>query len=283
METATAKCARIAVKNTSAVFDSPGDPSDGYLFLTDFRAVASYEKSIHDHRTGRKCAVCGGVLYDTIINFGEDLPAKDLKRARSNAQKADLCLALGSSLTVTPANGIPETVGKSKRGKLVICNLQKTPLDHLADLRIHTTTDDMMVRLMDKLRISIPTFILRRILLIRLEKTSDSRGQLSVSGVDTQGTPMSFLRSIKLKNNRRVAISEPFLISLRNGIDGLSQLDLEMEFMGHYAEPPLEIIHNCNSPDDFEAAYLLEYDPHKVRWQTTRQDGDMYRFGDWVN
>jgi len=40
---------------------------------------------------------------------------------------ADVCLAMGSSLTVTPAADIPKHVGK--HGKLIIVNLQKTPLD----------------------------------------------------------------------------------------------------------------------------------------------------------
>ena len=44
----------------------------------DFRAVTSYEKTVHDHRTGRKCALCGGVLLDSIINFGESLPEKHI-------------------------------------------------------------------------------------------------------------------------------------------------------------------------------------------------------------
>ena len=105
------------------------------LPLSDFRAVSTYEKSYSDHRTGRKCAVagCNGALHDTIINFGEDLPEQAFKLAAANAKKADLCLVLGSSCRVTPANSIPETVGRSKKAKLVICNLQSTPLDDVAD------------------------------------------------------------------------------------------------------------------------------------------------------
>lgn len=35
-------------------------------------------QKVHDHKTGRKC-VCGGDLYDSIINFGENLPEKALE------------------------------------------------------------------------------------------------------------------------------------------------------------------------------------------------------------
>lgn len=63
-------------------------------------------KKVHDHKTGRKC-ICGGDLYDSIINFGENLPEKELNAGFENSEKADLCLALGSSLTVTPAADMP--------------------------------------------------------------------------------------------------------------------------------------------------------------------------------
>jgi mono-ADP-ribosyltransferase sirtuin 6 len=56
---------------------------------------------------------------------------------------------MGSSLTVTPAANIPKNVGK--KGKLIIINLQKTPLDQYAFLRINALCDDVMKRLALKL------------------------------------------------------------------------------------------------------------------------------------
>lgn len=84
-------------------------------------------------------------------------------------KKADLCLVLGSSLTVTPANTIPELVGQRTKGKLAIRNHQKTPLDNDADVRIYTRTDYLMMRIMDKLGIPIPPFVLHRRLAIEVE------------------------------------------------------------------------------------------------------------------
>jgi NAD-dependent SIR2 family protein deacetylase len=52
---------------------------------------------------------------------------------------------MGSSLTVTPAADIPEEVGK--KGKLIIVNLQKTPLDGHAFFRINALCDEVMKRL----------------------------------------------------------------------------------------------------------------------------------------
>jgi len=241
----------------------------GKEYIRDFRAVATYEKNAHDHRTGRKCALCNGVLLDSIVNFDEALPADPLQRARDHAKKSDLCLVLGSSLMVTPANGIPEIVGQKKGAKLAICNLQKTPLDGYADVRVYSKTDSLMMRVMEKLDIPIPSFILHRRLIVELE-TKENRHQVTVRGVDVDGTPMTLLRSVKLDYNRRVARSEPFVINFRGDLDDGMHLKLELEFMGHYGEPNLEISHNVN---DAQALHLLEYNPQNGEWKASRQSG----------
>lgn len=105
--------------------------------MRDFRCRTA--EKVHDHKTGRKC-VCGGDLFDSIINFGENLPEKDLDDGFEHSKKADLCLVLGSSLRVTPAADMPQLVGKNKKD-LVIVNLQATPLDHLSNLRIFSFCD----------------------------------------------------------------------------------------------------------------------------------------------
>ena len=64
-------------------------------------------KQAHSHQTSRKCEKCKGNLYDSIINFGENLPDYELNRSFKEAGKSDLCLAMGSSLTVTPASDVP--------------------------------------------------------------------------------------------------------------------------------------------------------------------------------
>lgn len=250
----------------------------GKEYIRDFRAVATYSKSVHDHRTGRKCAICNGVLVDTIINFGEQLPVEPHTLAQEHAEKADLCLVLGSSLTVTPANEIPEIVGARKGPKLVICNLQSTPIDKLAAMRVFSKADELMVRVMEKLDIPIPSFILRRRLVVELTTNSDSeRHQVKVYGVDVDNTPVSFLRSVRLAYNRRNIVKEPFTISFRGNLqDDLGmELKLELEFMGHYGEPNLEIIHNLATVSDGETStnvYLLAYNPQNGEWKTTLKE-----------
>jgi len=50
-------------------------------------------------------------LVDSIINFGESLPERELHEGFENSEKADLCLVMGSSLRVTPAANMPRIVG----------------------------------------------------------------------------------------------------------------------------------------------------------------------------
>ncbi|KAJ5404484.1 hypothetical protein N7509_004355 [Penicillium cosmopolitanum] len=244
--------------------------SIAHLTDTDFRAVSTYEKGDHDHRTTRKCARCGGALYDTIINFGESLPAKAMELAQKNAEIADLCLVLGSSLTVTPANSIPEIVGEAKGAKLAICNLQETPIDNLTDIRVFSEADVLMTKVMEKLNLPIPPFVLRRRLAIKVETQDEDRHRITATGVDTDGTPMSFLQSVRLEGSRRVARAEPFVILVRESLQPGSQLKLDLEFMSHYDEPNLELVHEYNGEE--EALYILEFNVENGEWTIAKQE-----------
>ena len=55
-----------------------------------------------------------------------------------------------------------QTVGE-KDQRLVIVNLQRTPLDPLAKLLIHAKCDDVSKLLMTKLGLPIPQFTLKRL------------------------------------------------------------------------------------------------------------------------
>ncbi|KAI1631892.1 NAD-dependent deacetylase sirtuin-7 [Biscogniauxia mediterranea] len=223
----------------------------GKEYIRDFRAVASYGKTVRDYRTGRKCALCGGALLDSVINFGESLSAEPLRRARNHAGKADLCLVLGSSLTVSPANEMPGT---------------------LADLRIFSRTDDLMARVMGKLDIPIPPFVLRRLLVVKLETVGDERCRLTVTGVDVDGTPATFLQSVRLEHNRRLVRSEPFVINFRGALEPGTQLRVTLEFMGRYGEPNLDIVQYYDAEAPAETFYLLECNPRNGEWTTTRKE-----------
>ena len=75
-----------------------------------------------------KCPKCRRVLKPAITFFGESLPANALREATAEAQKSDLMLVLGTSLTVFPAASMPQYT-LSQGGEIVIVNNMPTPMD----------------------------------------------------------------------------------------------------------------------------------------------------------
>ena len=119
--------------------------------MRDFR-VRNAQK-VKEHKTGRKCddPACKGDLEDSIINFGENLKDEILDSGYNHSSCSDLILAMGSSLRVNPAADMCKQ--NHSKGKLVIVNLQTTPLDQWAFMNIHTKVDDVMEMLMKELHI----------------------------------------------------------------------------------------------------------------------------------
>ncbi|MCQ2386295.1 MAG: Sir2 family NAD-dependent protein deacetylase, partial [Clostridia bacterium] len=77
-----------------------------------------------------KCE-CGGIFKPDIVFYGESLPEGIFELGEETFSRADLVLALGSSLTVYPAAMLPE-IGVTHGAKLVIVNAQTTHLDGMA-------------------------------------------------------------------------------------------------------------------------------------------------------
>jgi NAD-dependent SIR2 family protein deacetylase len=142
--------------------------------------------------TPRRCDDCGGELFDLVLDWEDALPERDFKLARQHALLADVSLALGTSMRVHPAATIPLlTVDKSQRlhsslsnvaeeridsfegvvtdeeakrllamkGSLAIVNLQSTPHDNEATVRVHGRCDRVMKELMRRLQVPIPDFV----------------------------------------------------------------------------------------------------------------------------
>jgi NAD-dependent deacetylase len=96
------------------------------------------------------CELCGGLLKTATISFGQPLVAADLHRAVEEARLADVCLAVGSTLSVWPAAGIPvETIREG--GRLVIVNEGATDLDAMATLIVSGRAGTVLPELVDAL------------------------------------------------------------------------------------------------------------------------------------
>ncbi|HEX3018728.1 MAG TPA: Sir2 family NAD-dependent protein deacetylase [Chitinispirillaceae bacterium] len=80
-----------------------------------------------------ECDSCQGYIKPDIVFFGEMLDPAKLGNAVLEASKADLILALGTSLLVQPAASLP--LYTTEHGTLIIVNDMPTPLDDLAEAR----------------------------------------------------------------------------------------------------------------------------------------------------
>ena len=79
------------------------------------------------------CRKCGGVIKPDIIFYEESLNEDVLNTAWSEFSSSDLCLVLGSSLTVQPAASLP-MLARRNGADVVIVNAQSTPQDYSATL-----------------------------------------------------------------------------------------------------------------------------------------------------
>ncbi|MDP9185194.1 MAG: NAD-dependent deacylase [Actinomycetota bacterium] len=78
------------------------------------------------------CERCGGIQRSATVAFGQQLDGEVLRAAFEAAEACDLFLAVGTSLTVSPAAQLC-AVAKRAGARLVIVNADPTPYDAIAD------------------------------------------------------------------------------------------------------------------------------------------------------
>ena len=91
---------------------------------------------------------CGGLLKPDVVLFGERLPEAAMLRAQSLAEGSDVFLAVGSSLSVEPAAGLPRAAAR-RGATLAVVNLDETPLSDRAAYDFRADVTDLLPRLTD--------------------------------------------------------------------------------------------------------------------------------------
>ncbi|QDV91033.1 NAD-dependent protein deacetylase [Phycisphaerae bacterium RAS2] len=97
-----------------------------------------------------RCDACGGLLKSRTVSFGQQMPADVVREAIQLASSGDLFIAMGSSLVVHPAAGLPVTA-MQRGARVVIINRESTPLDYAAALVIRAGIGETMTAVMAQL------------------------------------------------------------------------------------------------------------------------------------
>ena len=138
------------------------DPNMGHIAIVELQKLGKLKylisqnvdnrcgNTVYRSRSQRRCE-CGGELRDSVVNFGESLPEKDLMLSFEHSRKSDLFIVAGSSLVVTPAADMPREALHSG-AKLVILNQGETPFDRFAHLRFHEKIGDVLPKAVKRLK-----------------------------------------------------------------------------------------------------------------------------------
>ncbi len=94
---------------------------------------------------------CGGKLLNSIVDFGQSLPERDLMLSFHHSGKCDLFIVIGSSLVVSPAADMPLEALRAD-ARLVIINLGETPFDGHAHLRFNEEIDEILPAALKELK-----------------------------------------------------------------------------------------------------------------------------------
>ncbi|CDW89667.1 transcriptional sir2 family protein [Stylonychia lemnae] len=246
------------------------------MYFRDFRCRVSEDP--RNHITGRKCedTTCDGDLADEIVHFGESIPKDKLVEALTVAQQSDLQLCMGTSLRVKPANQIPIQTLKNK-GSIAIVNLQYTPFDEHAHIRIHSLTDQVLVSACSHLNIEIPEYSLKR----RIHITRPPLNENSLSLYGTYGNhknmKLSFMQRIEyFDSHKHIYLNldkEPFHIPddyliMDSTID--DEVEFRIHFYGHNREPYYSLLLPRSSLKELKSQEHLvcdiTFDYNKLEW-----------------
>ena len=107
----------------------------------------AHEKMLAGEKVPR-CGKCRGILKPATVAYGQAMPERETREAEARSEGCDVFLAAGSSLVVYPAAQMP-VIAKRSGAKLVILNLEETPLDHYADIVVNEKTGETLAKIIE--------------------------------------------------------------------------------------------------------------------------------------
>lgn len=117
---------------------------------SDRRPMAEAVERVRAGDPDPACLVCGGVLKSDTISFGQALVPEVIDAALAAAERAEVLIAAGSSLSVYPAaNLVPRA--KAAGARVVIVNGQPTGMDRYADAVLIGSLSELLPALMTDL------------------------------------------------------------------------------------------------------------------------------------
>ncbi|KPU63004.1 NAD-dependent protein deacylase [Thermococcus sp. EP1] len=101
-----------------------------------------------------KCPKCRSFIRPDVVWFGESLPQGTLQKAFKLAERADVCLVIGTSGQVFPAAYIPYIV-KDSGGYVIEINPKESGITPIADLFLKGNAGEIMKLLLGKVKICL--------------------------------------------------------------------------------------------------------------------------------
>lgn len=97
----------------------------------DRRPMAEFIQRVRDGDPDPHCELCGGIVKSDAILFEQALVPEVIDRAFTEAEQCDVLIAVGSTLQVSPANGVVPRA-RAAGAHVVIINGEPTVMDRYA-------------------------------------------------------------------------------------------------------------------------------------------------------
>jgi NAD-dependent deacetylase len=139
------KISSVITQNIDGLHQASGVPDDQVIeihgnttYATCLDCAVRYElepirEQFEIDETLPLCEHCNGIVKTATISFGQAMPEQKMILAQEESYACDLFMAIGSSLVVYPAAGLP-LLAQRAGASLVILNRDPTDQDAVADL-----------------------------------------------------------------------------------------------------------------------------------------------------